>query len=265
MNIYDALNKIVEFIDENLENDIDYKDLAKIMGVNEFTLKRIFGLLTNISLNEYIRNRRLSEAVYYLTNTDLKIIDIALKYHYNNATSFSRAFMNFHNVKPSQVRKGYKVNLFAKLVFKEPEVKNNILSYEIKNIAELNLYGFFVKTTTKTIYLDAPKFYQEIENKYKKEYGNIKYGATYYADGERFYCDKYYVLYDKKVPNAIKISIPQSKWLVFRINSQNNVDIYKKVKEFYLDFWPNCKYNLRDLPELEYYHDGICDFLVAIE
>ena len=34
---------------------------------------------------------------------------------------------------------------------------------------------------------------------------------------------------------------------------------------FYEDFLPSCKYNLRDLPELEYYHDEVTDFLIPIE
>lgn len=92
MNIYQILNEITEYIDNNLEKKIEYSKLSKIMGVSEYTMKRIFSLLTNQSLSEYIRKRRLSTAGYDLYYTKNKIIDIAMKYQYDNATSFSRAF-----------------------------------------------------------------------------------------------------------------------------------------------------------------------------
>ena len=63
-------------------------------------MRRVFSLLTNISLSEYIRKRRLSVASYDLYNDNLKVIDVAIKYGYENATSFSRAFSSFHGIKP---------------------------------------------------------------------------------------------------------------------------------------------------------------------
>ena len=110
MNIYKCLNDITEYIDNHLEDKIDYDILAKMMGVNTYTLHRIFSLITGISLADYIRKRRLSMAGFDLYQTKSKIIDIAIKYKYENATSFSRAFEKFHEIKPSQVkRNGYKL------------------------------------------------------------------------------------------------------------------------------------------------------------
>ncbi len=37
MNIYKELNKVIEYIEENLEEKIDYKYLSKTIGVNEYT------------------------------------------------------------------------------------------------------------------------------------------------------------------------------------------------------------------------------------
>ena len=60
------------------------------------------------------------------------------------------------------------------------------------------------------------------------------------------------------------IIIPKSKWLKFRINSQKSDDIQDISHRFYREFLPSSKYNLKEIPELEYYHDDITDFLVAI-
>ena len=105
MNIYVELNKIIEYIEDHLEEKIEYKELAKKIGVNEYTFQRIFSLISNISVSEYIRNRRLSNAGQDIYLNNEKVVDIAIKYQYNNATAFSRAFEKFHGIKPSKVKK----------------------------------------------------------------------------------------------------------------------------------------------------------------
>ena len=67
-------------------------------------MRRIFSLLTDVPISEYIRNRRLSNAGFDLYNSNEKIVDIAVKYQYDNATSFSRAFEKFHGIKPSNIK-----------------------------------------------------------------------------------------------------------------------------------------------------------------
>lgn len=266
MNIYKCLNEITKYIDDNLEEKIDYNILAKKMGVNIYTMQRIFSLITNISLSEYIRKRRLSMAGFDLYKTSAKVIDIAIKYQYDNATSFSRAFEKFHGVKPSQVKKDVsKLKNFPKMLFDEYAKSNEAIEYKIIEKDEFILYGIGVNVTTKTIKTEAPKLFEKIAKEYGNIYGNINYGMTTYKDRERDICDKYYVLYDKKIDNFEKVIIPKSKWLVLKTNSRNASDIQATANKFYFDFLPSCKYNLRDIPELEYYYDDITEFLVSID
>ena len=72
-------------------------------------------------------------------------------------------------------------------------------------------------------------------------------------------------MYDKRIEDLEKIIIPKSKWILIRINSRDAQDIQNASEMFYEEFLPSCKYNFRDLPELEYYHDGITDFLIPID
>ena len=62
MNIYTELNKIIEYIENHLEEKIDYKEISKMIGVNEYTFQKIFSVICNVSISEYIRNRSLSNA-----------------------------------------------------------------------------------------------------------------------------------------------------------------------------------------------------------
>lgn len=264
MNIYKSLNEITKYIDDNLESKIDYEILAKIIGVNTYTMQRIFSLLTSIPLSEYIRKRRLSNAGYDLYNTNSKVMDIAIKYQYDNATSFSRAFESFHGIKPSMVNKLSKLKNYPRIIFNENIKITNELEYEIIELEQMNLYGLGIKTNNESIGNDAPIFFESTELKYQEKYGNIKYGMVTYNDETRARCKEYYVLYDKEIPEFEKITISPSKWLVFRINSTNAKDIQEMSHKFYLEFLPSCKYNLREIPELEYYHDDVTDFLVPI-
>ena len=79
LNIYKSLNEITEYIDKNLEEEINYNNLSKILGVNVYTMQRLFTMIAGISLSDYIRKRRLSSAGYDLYECNLKIIDVAVK------------------------------------------------------------------------------------------------------------------------------------------------------------------------------------------
>ena len=263
MNIYKNLNDITKYIDDNLDNDINYETLSHFLGVNTYTMQRLFTMLCGITLSDYIRKRRLSNAGYDIYQNKLKIIDVAIKYQYESATSFSRAFEKFHGIKPSKITKETKLKNFPRIVFNENIQITSELDYEIITLNEFNLYGISINTSNETINHDAPIFFKKTENKYLNKYGEIVYGMITY-DIQREQVQKYYCLYTKKAKNFEKITIDQSKWLKFTINSQNPLEIQEISRKFYEEFLPSCKFNLKEIPELEYYHDGITDFLVAI-
>lgn len=263
LNIYKSLNEITEYIDNNLEDDINYEKLAKMLGVNVYTMQRLFTMIAGLSLSDYIRRRRLSNAGFDLYEGKYKVIDIALKYNYENATSFSRAFEKFHGIKPSLVNKETKLKNYPRIIFNENINKVRELDYEIITLDEMDLYGISISTNNEEIGKCAPLFFKEIEEKYLEKYGEIKYGMITY-DLEREESQKYYCLYDKEILEFEHIKIPKSKWLRFRIDSQNAKDIQEISHKFYSEFLPSVKYDLKEIPELEYYHDGITDFLVAI-
>ena len=262
LNIYIELNKIIEYIEEHLEEKIDYKKLAQMIGVNEYTFQKIFSVICNISVVEYIRNRRLSNAGQELYMENEKVIDIAIKYQYNNATAFSRAFEKFHGIKPSEVKKKHdKLKMYVKLHFDEINEQSKKIEYKIIEKDEMVLYGKYKNTNNEKISKEAPKLYRQV----KKEYGDPIYGMVEYKEKERDYVKAYWILYNRKINGLIKRIIPKSKWILIEVKSQDAKDIQEASKMFYYDFLPSCKYNIRDIPEIEYYHDNVTDFLIPIE
>ena len=262
MNIYRELNKIIEYIENHLEEKIECKELAKMIGVNEYTFQKIFSVLCDITLAEYIRNRRLSNAGQDIYLKDEKIIDVATRYQYDNATAFSRAFERFHGIKPSSVKKNpERLKLYGKLRFNEIQNTAENIEYKIVEMDELTLYGRYKHTDNEKIKKDAPDFY----NENYRIYGEPQYGMVEYNEKERSKVKAYWILYSKQKDGLIKQIIPKSKWILIRINSQEAIDIQEASRIFYCEFLPSCKYNIKDLPEIEYYHDNVTDFLIPIE
>lgn len=96
---------MIDYIEDHLAEEIKYQKLAKIVGMNEFLMHRVFSMITGISISEYIRKRRLSKSLEEIQNTNQKIIDIAIKYQYSSAISFSRAFKKEFGKSPSEYQK----------------------------------------------------------------------------------------------------------------------------------------------------------------
>lgn len=51
MNYHDSLNRLIDTIEKNLENEINYNELAKIIGTSSYTMQRIFAFLTRHDIN----------------------------------------------------------------------------------------------------------------------------------------------------------------------------------------------------------------------
>ena len=77
-----GMNDVVRHIEENLTEPIQYQVLARMVGCSLYEFSRIFSFMAGMSVSEYIRRRRLSQAVFDIQNGSEKMIDIALKYCY---------------------------------------------------------------------------------------------------------------------------------------------------------------------------------------
>ncbi|MCL2406563.1 MAG: AraC family transcriptional regulator [Defluviitaleaceae bacterium] len=100
-----GMNGIAEYIETNLTQTMQYATLSKIVGCSVYEFSRIFSFMAGMYISEYIRRRRLSQAVFDIQNSNDKIIGIALKYCYESSTAFSRAFRELHGTSPISARR----------------------------------------------------------------------------------------------------------------------------------------------------------------
>ena len=261
---YEYLNKMIQYIEEHLTEKIEYSELAKIVGVSEYSLQRIFMFLTNISLAEYIRKRRLSKALEELKKTDIKIIDLAIKYQYESSISFTRAFKNLFGITPSECKikdKNYK--LFPILKF-----NNNIaykeLSYEIKELDETIIYCKKIKATTHDDFLYFIRnLYKEIQNNgiYKKFNESGQYGITIIEENNYTYLVGCTIKYE----NTEKYIIPKGKYAIFNVGSRNQKDIDETEINIISQWIPSTNYEIDKTLYIERYSDDNCYIYVAIK
>ena len=86
------LGAAIDYIEDNLDKEISYDEAARIACCSPYYFQRVFSYVSGVSLAEYIRRRKMTQAAFELQRTDSRVIDVALKYGYSSPTSFNRAF-----------------------------------------------------------------------------------------------------------------------------------------------------------------------------
>jgi len=104
MNWIDDTQKAINFIEDNLLENITPEDVSNDIHISTDYFQRTFAIVTGLSISEYIRNRRLTLAGDDVKNSQAKIIDISQKFCYDTPESFTKAFTRFHGVTPTTLR-----------------------------------------------------------------------------------------------------------------------------------------------------------------
>ncbi len=134
------LNRVMDYIDDHLTDDLSLDIISGYAGVSDYHFKTIFLHLAGMTLNEYIKARRLSEANKDLLN-GAKVTDVAFKYGYQSMDGFTRAFKKWSGFLPSDVIKTGISKSFPKLSF-IITVKGGIsMEFRIEEKPAFNLVG----------------------------------------------------------------------------------------------------------------------------
>lgn len=140
MNWISGLQKAIDYIESHLTEELEAADIAAQANYSPYHFQRVFGILCGYSLGEYIRMRRLTLAGSELASTDIKVIDVALKYGYDSPESFGRAFSRFHGITPVQAKSGRaKLKSFSRLSVKLILDGGSTMKYRIEKMGELEV------------------------------------------------------------------------------------------------------------------------------
>lgn len=265
MEWIERLNEAIEYIEMNLEDKIDYVEASKIACCSVYHFQRMFSYIAGITLGEYIRRRKMTKAAFELQRSDIKILELSIKYGYDSPTSFSRAFQSIHKISPSIARnKNITLKTYPKLTF----------SLSIKGEEELEYYitekdSFSILGIRKKIELDMEKNFFEIPDFWSEniENGNIKrileynkkdknvLGVSLYKGDEVWYYIA--VLSDyKDIDGMENHKINESMWAIFKCMPpflENSQKIYRR---FYTEWLPYSGYTYGEIADIEIYPDS---------
>ncbi len=237
MNIYKQLNLVFDYIEENLFDEIAVSKLSHFIGTSENNFKIFFSLLTGSSINEYIKNRRLSECIKLLASN--KIIDVAVMCGYDSRASFSRAFKAFHGFNPSVYDKNKDFKYVSRLNFDENESQNSPYQASYTVLNEMTIYG-----TSKECqdYATIAAFWEDTFQKYPVLNCAEKYYGVVYKNKTNGNLKYYIGLESRFSKNNDVIHIPSGRYLSIFFNKDNIDKISKlgrSIKSKNIDVYPN--------------------------
>ena len=152
MEAWDSISKVVNYIEENLENKMTMKELSEIAYLSPFYFQRLFKRLVNATVMEYIKFRRLARISEELKRrSDDNILAICLKYGFENHETFARNFKDAYGVTPSE----YRANPVILSHFTKPDIslQYNIIDEDVPIVTE----GIVLEVTR--ISLEKPKYF----------------------------------------------------------------------------------------------------------
>jgi AraC family transcriptional regulator len=134
------LNLVIDYIEDRLTDDLSLERISEYAGVSDYHFRKIFFYLSGLTLSEYIKNRKLSEANKDLLHGE-KVTDVAFKYGYQSVDGFTRAFKKWSGFLPSDVIKTGMSKSFPKLSFVITVKGGTSMEFRIEVKPAFNLVG----------------------------------------------------------------------------------------------------------------------------
>lgn len=269
MSFLSDFENAIEYIEENLTNNIDFGVAAQKAKCSSYHFQRMFSSLVGIPLSEYIRRRRMTLAAIEIQNSDVRIIDIALKYGYDSHSSFTRAFQTVQELTPSQARvKGTPISSYSPLSFKFVLKGVEAMQYQI---IETKPYKVFSADVVKTdgwdnedflnygdriiengahdatnIAAGFPGLAQEMisKNEWDVEKVHLLHGIHFWDEKGIKYFMYGWELPETKVDERFTVlEIPTTTWIVVKVKLDGNRSVILNCyNDLYINWFPTSGY-----------------------
>ncbi|MBO9609743.1 MAG: helix-turn-helix domain-containing protein [Paenibacillaceae bacterium] len=101
-------DQMLQLIHERIESELTLEACAAELHFHPSHLKRVFRRDMGVSFSEYVSDHRLQIAKRWLTQSPMKVSEIAERLQYNNSQNFIRYFRKIEGVTPGQYRDMHK-------------------------------------------------------------------------------------------------------------------------------------------------------------
>ncbi len=276
MTWINGIQEAIDYIEENLTEHIDYEIVASKCFCSSYHFQRVFSTLCGFTMGEYIRNRRLSLAGTELATSDIRVIDVALKYGYESPDSFAKAFQKFHGITPSSARDNAgNLKFFSRLVLKISLEGGSFMNYRVEDKPEMIFTGYkrrFSGTPANRKEQECDFYVQTRANQYilKGLAHDCDTGynimTAFDDDGYDFYIasllDEWSTnnldkeLGEKDATRFEKITVPAGQYLVCETEkTKYPTKLFEDLRKKAVSEWlPSSGYELADAPEISVYH-----------
>ncbi|MEA5069311.1 MAG: AraC family transcriptional regulator [Christensenellaceae bacterium] len=154
------MNRALDYIEEHLAEKTNYTQIASAALTSAYHFPRMFVAITDLSLSEYIRRRRLSMAAQDLAGGE-QVIDVAVKYGYESADAFARAFYRQHRMLPTQARMdGAQFTHYPKLSFHLTLQGDVPMNFRLEELDTLRIVGRRFTVDTRSAFDIVPAIWQ---------------------------------------------------------------------------------------------------------
>ncbi len=104
MQAWESIQKVVDYIEENLASNHSPEELARIAALSPFYFQRLFTRLVRRPVSDYIKMRRLAWACEALMDRSKRILDIAVECGFSSHEHFTKSFKAAFGITPEEYR-----------------------------------------------------------------------------------------------------------------------------------------------------------------
>ncbi|WP_400995225.1 GyrI-like domain-containing protein [Agromyces sp. GXQ0307] len=274
-----ALNRLVELVEEHLDEEIDVAGLASEFGTTEYHVRRMFSSLAGMPVSEYIRRRRMTVAAAEVLGGG-ELLGIAVRFGYGSTEAFGRAFRAVHGAGPGDVRRdGGPLRTQPQLRFRLTVEGNTTMDTRIAERPAFLLVGHAARVPLihqgPNPHIQAhiaalpPEEHQRLKALGDTEpAGLLQVSADVdpdYAEGsELTYLHGVAVATETAVPEELDvIEVPDGAWAVFRSSGAYPDELQATWAATAADWFPSNPWRLRPGPSMVAVLERADDFSTA--
>jgi AraC family transcriptional regulator len=261
------LNQVIDYIEKHLTEDLSLERISEYAGVSDYHFRKIFFYLSGLTLSEYIKNRRLSEANKELLQ-GAKVTDVAFKYGYQSVDGFTRAFKKWSGFLPSDAAKEGISKSFPKLSFIITVKGGTSMEVRIVDKPAFNLVGVSrrVPMQFEGVNNEIVKLAESITEEQRKEMRSLQnmepyeiVNASYDADA-KFLKEEGYLTHmigvlttENQVSDLLdKVPVPACTWAVFPNEGPFPATLQNTMARTYSEWLPSSDYEVIDAPSFSF-------------
>lgn len=261
------LNDVIDYIEDNLSNDIKIEDVASHVGESDYHFRKVFQYISGMPLSEYIKKRKLAKANQDLV-TGHSVTDTAFKYGYQSVDGFTRAFKSWSGYLPSEVYKKQTIISFPKLSFYIDVRGGENMEVQMKKMPAFTIAGVSKRVPMQFEGVNSAivELAENITEDQRNEMHRLKniepaqvINASYDAD-EKFLKDEGELTHVIGVPTTEKdispildtVNVDACTWAVFPNEGEFPETLQNTMARTYSEWLPSSNYELVDTPSFSF-------------